>query len=50
MEMGLIGEAAVGRDPGYVLTGGEPVGGMVEANQLRGGFRWQPDLRTEPGP
>ena len=36
VQVGLVGVAAVGRDPGRVLSGDQAVGGMVEADQPRG--------------
>ena len=50
MQVGLVGVAAVGRDSGRVFTRGQAVGGVVEADQLRGAFGRQADLRVEPGP
>ena len=50
MQVGLVGVSALGRYSGCVFTRGQAVGGVVEADQLRGAFGWQADLRLEPGP
>jgi hypothetical protein len=50
VEVGLIDVAGLGRDVGGAVTGGEEVGGAVEADQPRGLLRGEPDLGTEPRP
>lgn len=50
MQMGLVVVAAVRRDLGCAFTRDQTVHGMVEADQLRGTFRWNADVRVKPGP
>ncbi|BBC98293.1 hypothetical protein SRO_7117 [Streptomyces rochei] len=44
--MGLVGVAAVGRDPGRAFARDPAVRGVVEADQLLGALGRQPELRT----
>ena len=50
MEVGLVDVAALGGHHRGVLTGGEAVGGVVEADQLRCPLGRQTDLGSEAGP
>jgi hypothetical protein len=50
MQVGLVGVAAVGRDAGRALAGGQAMDGVVEADQPRSAFGWKADLRPEPFP
>src|SRR5690625_5332548 len=50
MKVGLVGVTTLRGDPGRAFTRGQPVSGVVEADQLRGTLWRQTDLRTEPRP
>jgi len=50
MEVGLVDIAAVRGYQRGPVTGGEAMGGMVEADELRGAFGCESDLGAEPGP
>jgi hypothetical protein len=44
MQVGLVGVAAVGRDPGRAFTRDQAMGGTLEADQPRGVLGRQADL------
>src|SRR5215470_11746768 len=50
VEVGLVGVAGFRGDQGGAVTGGEAVGGVVEADELGGAFGGEADLGPEPGP
>src|SRR5215469_3663751 len=48
MEVGLVGVAALRRHQGGAVTSGEPVGGVVETDELGSAFGGEAYLRPEP--
>lgn len=50
MQMRLVGIPTLGRDPGNVRPGHQPMHGVIEPNQPGSPLGWQPDLRPEPRP
>src|SRR5262245_4503727 len=50
VEVGLVGVAGFCGYQGGAVTGGEAVGGVVEADELGGAFGGEADLGPEPGP
>lgn len=50
VQMGLINIATVGRHPGGILAGHQPMDRMIETDQLGSAFGRHPDLGTEPRP
>src|SRR5215831_20759131 len=50
MEVGLVGITAFCGYQGGAVTGGEAVGGAVEADELGGALGGEAELGSEPGP
>src|SRR5215472_18248404 len=50
VEVGLVGIAGFRGYQGGAVTGGEAMGGVVEADELGGAFGGEAELGAEPGP